>query len=127
MDLGTLIFVGLLCGLGLFFHALKIGVKRLAGYDIYVDLTLSFLLMILFHGTQAGMVVALIGGLFISITLRVMRWTMGYQKLGWYKVPYKLAPFLKVNLPRMVWWYYPPLHQVPKGLTQQLARQPILT
>lgn len=126
MGLELILVAGALCGLSVFFHVLKMGVKRIAGYDIYVDLTLSFLLMILFHGTQGGMMVALIGGLIISVMLRTMRWTLGYQKLGWYKVPYKLAPFLKVNLPRMVWWSYPPLHKVPKGLTQKTAKQPML-
>lgn len=126
MDLGVLIFAGALCGLAVMLHALKMGVKRIAGYDIYIDLFLSFLLMVLFHGTQGGMMVALIGGLVISVWLRLMRWVNGYQKLGWYKVPYKLAPFLKVNLPRMVWYDYPPRHKVPSGLTQKQARQPIL-
>lgn len=126
MGLGALLFAGGLCGLAIMLHILKMGMKRIAGYDIYLDLALSFLLMILFHGTQGGMMVALVGGLVISVWLRLMRWVNGYQKLGWYKVPYKLAPFLKVNLPRVVWYNYLPRHKVPAGQTQESSRQPIL-
>lgn len=125
--LGMILFAGLLVGLGLMSHALKLGVRRLAGYDIYVDVSLSFGLVLMFHGTFSGMMIASIGGLIISGMLRLIRWTVGYQKLGWYKVPYKLVPFFKpVTLPRLVWFDYPPLRLVPQGQTQKSARKPIL-
>lgn len=126
--IGMVLFAGLLVGLGLMSHALKLGVRRLAGYDIYVDVMLSFGLILMFHGTFSGMMIASIGGLIISGMLRLIRWTVGYQQLGFYKVPYKFIPFLKpVTLPRLVWFDYPPLHAVPQGETQKSSRKPILT
>lgn len=127
MDIGALLFVGLLAGLAFMLHFFKLGLKRVAGYDIQLDLFLSFALMALFHGSQGGMVVAIIGGLVISVTLRLMRWTLGYQKLGKYMVPYKYLPFLKpVMIPRLVWFDYPPAWKLAKGQTQKSARVPIL-
>lgn len=125
MDLGMLLFGGFLVGLATMFHALKMGIKRIAGYDIFVDLSLSFLLMILFHGSTAGMFFAMMGGLFISVSLRMIRWFIGYEKIGIYQVPYKLMPFVKLKMPRVVWFYYPP-HPPWKPINLKPARIPIL-
>jgi hypothetical protein len=127
MELGALIFLGLLVGLAFMLHIFKLGLKRIAGYDIQLDLFLSFMLMFLFHGSQGGMAVAIIGGLVISVTLRMLRWTIGYQKMGLYKKPYQYLPFLKpIEIPQMVWYDYPSVFRTPKGMTQKEARIPIL-
>lgn len=121
-----LVALGLLVGFATLIHFFKMGIKRVAGYDLYIDLFLTWLLMMLFHGTQAGMVIAIIGGLMISVMLRVLRWGIGYQRLGVYKCKYKLAPFFTVNAPRLVWYEYPPLRAWPKGLEPKDARYPIM-
>jgi len=117
-----IIALGLLVGFGLLIHFLKMGIKRVAGYDLPIDLFLTWLLMMLFHGTQSGMVIAIIAGLMISIAIRIIRWTIGYQTLGVTWTPYKAAPFITIQLPRIVWYEYPPLKAWPKGLEPKEAR-----
>jgi len=56
-------------------------VKKLLGFDIILDIAATVLFVALFAGTYAGMMAAIIAGLGFSITLMVMKWTMGYKKL----------------------------------------------
>ena len=114
MDLTIMFIGGILVGLSLLLHSFKMGIKRVLGYDLILDLFLSVTLMIAFHGTQGGMMLALIGGLFISIVLRVMRWFMGYEKLGWVMEKIKFAPFFAPPIPVIRWKKYPPLVQFNK-------------
>lgn len=102
---------GGLLGLGLMLHILKMGAKRIFGYDLIFDLSLSFFLMIMFHGTQGGMILAILGGLFISVFLRVGRWIVGYQVLGMAQKKYtiKLLGPIKATgfAPVLAWKEYP--------------------
>lgn len=114
MDALVFAFVtGSLLGLGLMLHILKMGAKRIFGYDLYFDLLLSFFLMVMFHGTQGGMILAILGGLFISIFLRLGRWTVGYQRIGLAQKEHKVKLFGKLtastHLPTLAWKEYPPL------------------
>lgn len=109
-----LFLVGGLLGLAIVLHILKMGAKRIFGYDLYFDLALSFFLMVMFHGTQAGMVYAIFGGLIISVFLRVGRWVFGYQRLALIQIPIKIKIFGKLyaeagSLPRLAWKEYPSL------------------
>ena len=58
----------------------KMGLRRVLGYDLYVDVALTILLMMIFSGSFSGMVVALIAGLVISIVLLILRKFIGYEK-----------------------------------------------
>lgn len=104
---------GGLLGLGIMLHILKMGAKRIFGYDLYFDLLLSFFLMVMFHGTQGGMILAILGGLFISVFLRCGRWFVGYQRIGMAQKEYKAKLFGKLtattHLPTLAWKEYPPL------------------
>ena len=65
----TMIFIGLLSGLGILFMLMKLDFWKVLGFDLYVDIAATALLMILYAGTLGGMVAAMVGGLQISVVL----------------------------------------------------------
>ena len=66
--------------LGFLIVMYKMGIKKVLAYDLYVDVGLTILLMMIFSGSFSGMVVALIGGLALSIILLILRKFIGYTK-----------------------------------------------
>lgn len=107
---------GIMTGLSVLTLFMKLGVRKILGYDAILDIMLAVLLMIFFHGTASGMLVALMGGLFISIVMRIMRWTIGYQQLQWVTEIHQFAPFkfklTTVPVPKLRWVYYPPTWKI---------------
>lgn len=65
---------------GFFIVMFKMGLRRVLGYDLFVDVSLTVLLMMMFSGSFSGMVVALMSGLVISVVLLVLRKFIGYEK-----------------------------------------------
>lgn len=65
----------------------KIGIRKFTGYSVHTDIIVSGILTILFLGTFAGMVTALIGGIFVSLYLAFAKYIFGSQKYsvrkGW--------------------------------------------
>ena len=72
---------GIIAALGLLFLVLKLGVKKVLGYDILIDIGITSLLMWSLAGTYSGMMAALIGGLIVSIVLFIMKKTMVREEL----------------------------------------------
>ena len=105
---------GILTGFSVLFMTMKLGIRKIIGYDAVLDIVLAVILMIFFHGTAAGMLVALMAGLVISGIMRLVRLFYGYERLELRQIPTKIqiAPFKFatriVNIPRFVWVYYPP-------------------
>lgn len=60
---------------------LKIGILKILGYDILVDIAATVALAYLFQGTVSGVLSAVIAGLIISIALLVLKAFMGYEKV----------------------------------------------
>lgn len=58
---------------------------KLLGFDFFIDLGVTLILMWALAGTYAGMMAAIIAGLNFSITLLVAKWMLGYEKLMKYK------------------------------------------
>jgi hypothetical protein len=112
--LAVLFITGALMGVGILLHFWKMGIKRVLGYDLIFDLFLSILLAIVFHGTQGGMMLAIIAGIVISIVLRLLRWFIGYEKLGIVYEKVKYAPFFSAPTPFLRWKKYPPKIQFNK-------------
>lgn len=112
--LAVIFIAGTLMGVGVLLHFWKMGIKRVLGYDIYFDIFLSIMLTIVFHGTQGGMMLAIIAGITISIVLRVTRWFIGYEQIGWVMVRMKLAPMFSPLVPTLAWKSYPPKIQFNK-------------
>ena len=77
-----MLLVGIFSALGLLLIALKLGGRKTIGSDVFVDVLITFTLMICFYGTFSGVTAAMIGGLFVSIVLFVMKKTMKHEKLA---------------------------------------------
>jgi membrane protein CcdC involved in cytochrome C biogenesis len=95
-----MITAGLLSALGLLFLIFKFGVRRAITYDIPLDIAATGLLMFLFAGTFGGMMVAMVGGLVVSITLFVMKKTMVREELMFVKTkkfPYRQLRWIEVD------------------------------
>lgn len=79
-----LITPGLLTALGIFILIMKMRrntMRKLLGFDIYLDIGVTVLLMIVFAGTFAGMMAAIVGGIAFSVALWCAKMLVGYQKL----------------------------------------------
>ena len=60
---------GIIAGSAFILLFAKIGLKKIANYEIIVDILSTVGLVLMFAGTFAGMVAGLLGGIFISIFL----------------------------------------------------------
>ena len=73
--------IGIISALGLLLLALKVGGRKVIGMDIVFDIAITITLMIMFAGTFSGMAAAMIGGLFVTILLFIMKKTMVHETL----------------------------------------------
>lgn len=113
--LAVIFIAGTLMGVGVLLHFWKMGIKRVLGYDLVFDLFLSIMLTVVFHGTQGGMMLAIIAGITISIVLRVTRWFIGYETIGIVYVRVKFLPMFSAPLvPTLGWKSHPPKIQFNK-------------
>jgi len=55
--------------------------KKLLGYDIAIDILVTLGLTWLLAGTYSGMMAALVGGVIFSITLYLVKRSIGYMQL----------------------------------------------
>lgn len=83
------IFAGIVSACGILFLLAKLNIKRVLAFDVFVDIASSVLLMVMFFGTFAGMMAAIVGGAIISIVLYIMKKTIGYQKPRWNKYKFQ--------------------------------------
>ena len=84
------IIAGIVSALAILFVLLKLDFKKVLYFDVFVDIVASAFLMLIFAGTFAGMMAAVVGGAIISITLYFAKKVFGYKKLvkqKWYKFP----------------------------------------
>ena len=79
------IFAGICSACGILFLLAKLNIKRVLAFDVFIDIGASLLLLVMFFGTFAGMMAAVLGGSIISIVLYLMKKTIGYQKPKWNK------------------------------------------
>lgn len=74
------LIISLGTALALFVLMIKIGLKKVLGYDIYVDLICTFFLMYLFRDSVTGLIVAVMGGLALSVMLMFCKAMIGYSR-----------------------------------------------
>ena len=67
-----MLVAGLLTAVGMLFLLYKVGLKRVLAYDVIVDIVATIGLMYIFAGTYAGMMAAIVGGLFVVEALSVI-------------------------------------------------------
>ncbi len=68
------------------------GFKRVAGYAAIVDIAIFALCIYLFKGTYAGMMTGIFAGIIISVFLKLVRNTIGYEKVKMVRYEGKLVP-----------------------------------
>ena len=71
------------------------GFKRVAGYAWLVDIAIFALCIYLFKGTYAGTMTGIIAGICISVFLKSIRKTVGYEKVKMVRYEGKLVPEFK--------------------------------
>ena len=105
--------IGLFAGLTLCMHAFKLGVKRILGYDVWMDIILAAGLYEAFAGTAMGVSAAIIGGFTSSVILFTVKQFIGFQRLGFIRVSRDVLrigpiPPVTVYYSKLVWKTYPP-------------------
>ena len=76
-----MLLVGIFSALGLLLIALKLGGRKTIGSDVFVDVLITITLMVCFYGTFSGVTAAMVGGLFVSVVLFLMKKTMKHERL----------------------------------------------
>lgn len=74
------IVAGIFSALAILFLLFKFNIKRVLAFDVPIDIASSALLIVLFAGTFAGMMAAVIGGAIISIVLYILKKIKGCEK-----------------------------------------------
>ena len=85
---------GIVAAVGIIFLLLKFNIRRIAKYDILLDVLITFFLIWIFAGTFAGMMAGLFAGALISIFLYVIKRTVPREELRWVKT--SSFPFRKL-------------------------------
>jgi len=75
-----MIVIGLISGFGLLLILLKMDFWKVLGFDIYVDIGATLLLMFAYAGTLGGMIAAMVGGLQISVILLIVKKLWGHME-----------------------------------------------
>ena len=94
---------GLLSALGLLFLIFKLGIRRVISYDIAFDVAITGFLIWSFAGTYSGMFAAMIGGLFVSVVLFVMKQTMTREVLQFTTRKLQVSKHIAMPVPTAQW------------------------
>ena len=76
-----MLLAGVISASAMIFLLLKLPLKRVCGYDFFIDVGFTFLLAWMFAGTYSGMMAAIIGGAIVSVFLFLAKKINGYEKL----------------------------------------------
>jgi hypothetical protein len=90
---------GLIAAIAIIFLLLKFNLKRIAKYDIVLDIAITFFLIWIFAGTFAGMMAGLFAGALISVFLYVAKRAIPREELRWVKTksfPYRKFAWVQV-------------------------------
>jgi hypothetical protein len=90
---------GLIAAIGIIFLLLKFNIRRIAKYDILLDVAITFFLIWIFAGTFAGMMAGLFAGALISVFLYVIKRAIPREELRWVKTrsfPYRKFAWVQV-------------------------------
>lgn len=75
-----IIINGMLTALAVYVVLWKWDIYKACGYGLYIDTIFSLLLAIFYMGTYSGALVAIMGGLTLSILLSATKWLIGYKR-----------------------------------------------
>ena len=86
-----IIALGLFAACAAMFLVFKLGnIHKVLAFDVPIDIAITTFLAMLFFGSFSGMAVAVVAGTIVSITLFILKKTIGYDKFtwkGWQKGP----------------------------------------
>lgn len=86
-----ILILSLIASAGILFLIFKVGrIRRILAFDILIDISATVLLCIAMAGTFTGIMIGLTAGTIISITLYIMKKTLGTETLtakGWVDTP----------------------------------------
>lgn len=77
-----MLFAGILTAMGVVILLLKLKklwLRRLLGYDILLDLSVTALMAMIFMGTYSGMMAAIVGGIVFSLSVHVIKMIIGSE------------------------------------------------
>lgn len=95
-------FAGLAVVVMLLLVMARMNIRRWLGYANFVDILFTVGLIVLFHGTFSGVVAAAFAGIWMSISLQVLRKIVGIERYEWNRVSWKRG-FVHGG-----WHYYAP-------------------
>lgn len=104
--MGFFVLAGIFSALAILFLLFKLDIRKVLAFDFFVDIASSLLLTVLFFGTFAGMMAAVIGGGIISMVLYFTKRIIGYKKpkFKYYKFVWEdVPPRRKHTSTRHVW------------------------
>lgn len=78
-----ILYAGIIAAAAMILLFFKIGIRKVLGYDVFVDVAFTSLLAWMLAGTFSGMMSALIGGAVLSVFLFVAKKFLGYERLAW--------------------------------------------
>lgn len=78
--MNDILLYGLFSALAVFILLLKIGIRKVLYFDLFIDITFTIFLAYLLKGSFAGIMAAVLGGLALSIALIISKYVFGYQK-----------------------------------------------
>lgn len=58
----------------------KIGILRVLGYELWIDIMISLAIIVVLTGTTSGSIIALLGGALVSLTLSIAKKLLGYER-----------------------------------------------
>lgn len=97
--MGSLVILGFLVACSLVALIFRIGVRTVFGYGALADIAAMVVLALLFHGTFAGMSVAILAGLFFSAAIWLIRRQLGYRTWDWRRWQWDEVPPDPIPLP----------------------------
>lgn len=77
------IILGILSALTVLIVMWRVNLKLFLGYPAIMDVLVTLALLWALSGTLGGMAAGVIGGLFFSLAITLLRKYHGYSKLGW--------------------------------------------
>jgi len=83
------LIAGVFSAFAIIFLLAKFDFKKVLFWDIPIDIGATVLLIVMFAGTFAGMMAAVIGGCIISAVLYVSKRIAGYKKPKWNRFGYE--------------------------------------
>lgn len=87
--------VGTAVGLLAIFY--KFDIRKVLGYEKFVDVACFILIAYLFSGTVSGMIIAMLSGLLISVILALLKKKLGFKVLRFKDGTFKWVEYRPVK------------------------------